>query len=79
MRDYNTADDAMKMAVGIKEGEKDARIALDDGDHSGRRLCGVPGHRADVSARAQNVRDQPEIPCVTAHDSNLQVQLHRSS
>ena len=79
MRSDNTADDAMKMAVGIKEGEKDARIALDDGDHSGRRLCGVPGHRADMLARVQNVRDRPEIPSMTAHDSNLQVQLHRSS
>ena len=75
MRSDDTADDAMKMAVGIKEGGKDARIALDDGDHLGRRLCGVPEHRADVLARAQNVRDQPEIPCVTAHDSNLQVQV----
>ena len=69
----------MNMAVGIKEGEKDARIAFDDGDHSGRRLCGVPGGRADILARAQNVRDLPEIPCVTAHDSNLQVQLLRPS
>ena len=75
MRSDDTADDAMEMAVGIKEGEKDARIALDDGDHSGRRLCGVPGHRADMLARAQNVRDQLEIMCVTAHDSNLQVQV----
>ena len=75
MRSDDTARDAMKMAVGIKEGGKDARIALDDGDHSGRRLCGVPGHRADMLARAQNVRDQLEIMCVTAHDSNLQVQV----
>ena len=64
MRGYNTADDAMNMAVGIKEGEKDARIALDDGDHSGRRLCGVPGHRTDMLARVQNVRDRPEIPSI---------------